>query len=51
MKILTVYTLDSHLVTLNEQNQKMYVLSSTKIFEASWTNIVDPDLTVPVGAV
>ena len=26
-------------------------LSSTKIFEASKTNIVDPDQTAPVGAV
>ena len=36
MKILTLYTLNSHLFTLKEHNHKMYVfLSSTKIFEAS----------------
>ena len=29
----------------------MFLLSSTKIFEASKTNSVDPDQTAPVGAV
>ena len=33
--ILTVYTLNSHLLTLKAHNHKMYVLSSTKLFEAS----------------
>ena len=36
MKILTVYPLNSHLLTLKAHNHKMYFkLSSTKIFEAS----------------
>ena len=48
MKILTAYALDSHLLTLKAHNHKMYVfLLSTKIFEASQTNIVDPDQTAP----
>ena len=52
MKILTVYTLNSHLLTLKVHNHKMYdFLLSTKLFEASQTNIVDPDQTAPVGAV
>ena len=53
MKIRTVYTLNSHLLTLKAHNHKMYmyVSSSTKIFEASYTNSVDPDQTAPVGAV
>ena len=46
MKILTVYTLNSHSLDLKAHNHKMYVsLSSTKIFEASKTNSVDPDLS------
>ena len=52
MKILTVHTLNSHLLTLKAHAHKMYVfLSSTKIFEAPYTNSVDPDQTAPVGAV
>ena len=51
MKILTVYTLNSHFLTLKAHNHKMYVLSSTKILEASQTNSVDPDQTAPAGAV
>ena len=52
MKILTVYTLNSHLLTLKAHNHKMHVfLASTKIFEASQTNSVDPDQSAPVGAV
>ena len=51
MKILTIYTLNSHLLTLIVHNHKMYVLLSTKIFEASQTNSVDTDQTAPVGAV
>ena len=51
MKILTAYTLNSQdLLTLKAFNHKMYgfvvvvfFLSSTKIFEASYTNRVDPD--------
>ena len=50
MKILTVYTLSSHLLTLKAHNHKMYFLSFTKIFEASQTNSVDPDQIAPVGA-
>ena len=35
VQILTVYTLNSHLITLKVHNHKMYVfVSSTKIFEA-----------------
>ena len=45
MKIPTVYTLNSHFLTLT----KCMFLSSTKIFEASQTNSVDPDQTAPVG--
>ena len=51
MKIQTIYTLNSHLLTLKAHNDKMHVLSSTKIFETSETNSVDPDQTAPVGAV
>ena len=51
MKFLTVYTLNSHLLTLKAHIHKMYVLSSTKIFEASQTNSVDPNQTAPVEAV
>ena len=36
---------------LKAHNHNMYFLSSTKIFEASKTNSVDPDQTAPVGAV
>ena len=46
-----VYTRNSLLLTLKAHNHKMYFLSSTKIFEASMTNNVDPDQTAPVGAV
>ena len=52
MKILTIYTLNSHLLTLNVHNHKMYdCLASTKLFEASLTNSVDPDQIAPVGAI
>ena len=52
MKILTVYTLNSYLLTLKPHTHKINVfLSSTKIVEASETNSVDPDQTAPVGAV
>ena len=47
MKILTAYTLNSHLLTLKAHNHKM----SSKIFEASYTNSVDPDQTAPVGVI
>ena len=40
-----------NLLSLNAHNQKMYVLSSTKLFEASLINSVNPDQTAPVGAV
>ena len=52
MKILTVYTLNSHLLTLKAHNRKMcFFLSSHEIFEAPKINTVDPDQTAPVGAV
>ena len=52
MEILTVYTLNSHLLTLRAHITKKYMLlSSAEIFEASSTNSVDPDQTAPVGAV
>ena len=52
MKTLTVYTLNSHLLTLKAHNHKMYVfVPSTKLFEDSQINSVDPDQTAPVGAV
>ena len=35
VKMLTVYTLNSHLLTIKAQNPKLYVLSSTKLFEAT----------------
>ena len=39
-------------LTLKAHNHKMYVfLLSTKIFEDSQTNNLDPDQTAPVGAV
>ena len=31
-------------ITLKAQNHKIYVLSSTKLFEASWINSVNPGL-------
>ena len=46
MKILT-----AHILTLKAHNQKCMFLSSTKIFEASYTNSVDRSQTAPVGAV
>ena len=43
MKILTVYTLNSHLLTLKAHiTKKRQLLSSAEIFEASLTNNVDP---------
>ena len=51
MKTITIYTLNLHLLTLKAHNHKCMFLSSTKIFEASQTNSVDPDQTAPVGAV
>ena len=52
MKILIVYTLNSHLLTLKAHSTKnVYFLSSTKLFEASLINSVNPDQTAPVGAV
>ena len=51
MKILTVYTLNAHVLTLKAHNHIVNVfLSSTKIFEASETNSVDLDQTAPVGS-
>ena len=41
-----------NLLSLKAHNHKMYVfLSSTKLFEASLINSVNPDQTAPVGAV
>ena len=52
MKILTVYILNSHLLTLKAHIHKMHVfLLSTKICEASYTNNAEPDQTAPIGAV
>ena len=52
MKILTVYTLNSHLFTIKAHNHKtVFFLSPTKIFEASQTKSVDPYQSVPLGAV
>ena len=51
MEILTLYTLNLHLLTPKAHNHKSMFLSSTKIFDASLTNSVDPDQTAPVGAV
>ena len=47
MKILTVYTLNSHLLTVKAHITKKsgMLLSSVEIFEASSTNRVDPDQT------
>ena len=41
--------MNSHLLILKAHNHKMYVLSSTKVFEATQTNSVDPDQTAPSG--
>ena len=51
MKILTVYTLNSHLLTLKPHNHKCMFLSATKLDEASRINSVNPDQTALVGAV
>ena len=52
MKILTVYTLNSHLLTFKAHITKSRMfLSTAEIFEASYTNRVGPDQTAPVGAV
>ena len=52
MKIVTVYTLNSHLLILKEPTKTSPLLSSSaKCQEASFTNSVDPDQTAPVGAV
>ena len=40
-----------NLLSLKAHNHKMYVLSSTKLVEASLVNSVNPDQTAPVGAV
>ena len=47
-KILTVYTLNSHLLTLKAHNHKMYVFCRPLNY---LINSVDPDQTAPVGAV
>ena len=53
MKILTVYTLNSHLLSLKahiSQKSRM-LLSFVEIFEASLTNSVAQDQTAPTGSV
>ena len=47
MKILTVYIMNSHLLTLKAHSHQLMFLSFIKIFEASKTNSVDPDQTAP----
>ena len=52
MKILTVYTLNSHLLTLKVHiTSYNMLLLSAEIFEASLTNSADPDQNAPLGAV
>ena len=48
MKMLTVYTLNSHVLTLKAHITKscMFLLSP-ETFETSLTNSVDPDQTAP----
>ena len=48
MKIMTVYTLNSHLLTLKAHITKScMLLSSAEIFEASSINSEDPDQIAP----
>ena len=53
MKILTVYTLNSHLLTRKGHitKNRIMLLLSAEIFEAFLTNSVDSDQTATVGAV
>ena len=52
MKILTVYTLNSHLLTLKAHNHKMYVLGRPLSYlNPQKINSLNPDQTAPVGAV
>ena len=52
MKIVTVYSLNSPLLTLKKHITKVVCFCRPlKNFEASLTNIVDLDQTAPVGAV
>ena len=51
MKILTVDTLNSDLLTLKAHITKSRIFLSVKTFEASSINSVDLDQTVTVGAV
>ena len=52
MKILTIYRLNSLLLTLKAHITKnCMLLSSAEIFEASLTKSIDQDQTAPVGAV
>ena len=51
MKILAIYALNSHLLTLKAHVTKSrMLLSSSEIFEAPSTSSVDPDQTAPVGS-
>ena len=52
MKVLTVYILTSHVLTLKAHITKVvYFCCLLKHFEASLTNSIDPDQTAPIGAV
>ena len=52
MKVLTVYTLTSHVLNLKANITKSRMFCCLlKHFEASLTNSVDPDQTAPIGAV
>ena len=52
MKVLTVYTMTSHVLTLKAHITKVVCFCCLlKHFEASLINSVDPDQTAPIGAV
>ena len=50
MKVLTVYTLTSHVLTLKVHITNCFYCLLNH-FEASLTNSVDPDQTAPIGEV
>ena len=52
MKVLTVYTLTSHVLALKGHIKKSHIFHCLlKHFDASLTNSIDPDQTAPIGAV
>ena len=52
MKLLTVYTLNSHLLTRKANITKSrMLLSPAEMFETSSINSVDQDQTAPTGSV